>query len=99
MTIKEVKDFIFENYYRRIRFPKENSYYSMKHQKKKDLLLLPTKLIQQIPNASNAKGYYQSYLKKKNTKLVKRSKVITQQPKTRGYPNIVDIKSVIRETS
>ena len=59
MTIKELKDFIFENYYnyyRRIRFPKENSYYSMKHQKKKDLLLLPTKLIEKIPNASNAKG-------------------------------------------
>ena len=56
MTIKELKDFIFENYYRRIRFPKENSYYLMKHQKKKDLLLLPTKLIEKIPNASNAKG-------------------------------------------
>ena len=33
MTIKELRDFIFENYYRRIGFTKENSYYSMKHQK------------------------------------------------------------------
>ena len=40
MTIKELKDFIYENIYRQIGFPKENSYYSMKHQKKKDLLLL-----------------------------------------------------------
>ena len=34
MTIKE-RDFIHENYYRQIRFTKENSYYSMKCQKKK----------------------------------------------------------------
>ena len=33
---------MFENYYRRIRFTKENSYYSVKHEKKKDLLSLAT---------------------------------------------------------
>ena len=43
MAIKELRDFIFKNYYRKIGFTKENSYYSMKHQKKKDLLLLATK--------------------------------------------------------
>ena len=42
MTIKELRDFIFRNYYRRI--PQENSYYSIKYQQKKDLLLLATKL-------------------------------------------------------
>ena len=46
MKIKELKDFIFENYYRQIEFTKQNSYYSMKHQKKKDLLLLAPKLIE-----------------------------------------------------
>ena len=30
MTIKELKDFIFKNYYGRIGFAKENIYYSMK---------------------------------------------------------------------
>ena len=35
MTVKEVKDFIFENYYRQIGFAKEKSYYSIKRQKKK----------------------------------------------------------------
>ena len=35
MTIKELRDFIYENCYRRIGFPKENSYYSMEHHKKK----------------------------------------------------------------
>ena len=45
MTIKQFRDFIFESYYRRIGFTKENSYYSMKHQKKKDLLSFVTKLL------------------------------------------------------
>ena len=31
MTIKKLIEFKYENYYRRIGFPKENSYYSMKH--------------------------------------------------------------------
>ena len=35
MTIKELRDFIHKNYYRRIGFPKENNYYSMKHQEKR----------------------------------------------------------------
>ena len=34
-------------------------------------------------------------MKKENKKLVKRSKVIVQQPKTTEDPNTVDIKSVI----
>ena len=44
MTVKEIKDFISKNYYRCIGFLKPNSYYPMKHQKKKDSLLLATKL-------------------------------------------------------
>ena len=45
MTIKELRDFIYESYYRGIGFPKGGSYYSMKHQKKRVFLLLGTKLI------------------------------------------------------
>ena len=37
MSANEHRDFIFENYYKRIGFSKENSYYSIKHQKEKDL--------------------------------------------------------------
>ena len=33
MAIKELKDFIFENYYSQKGFARENSYYSMKHPK------------------------------------------------------------------
>ena len=40
MSVNEIRDFIFENHYKRIGFSKENSYYSVKHFKKKDLLLL-----------------------------------------------------------
>ena len=45
MTIKKLKDFIFENYHQWIEFAKENSYYSMKHQKKQicNCLLLKLK--------------------------------------------------------
>ena len=42
MTVEELKEFIFENYHRRIGFAKENSYFSMKHQKKKDIKLFAT---------------------------------------------------------
>ena len=45
MTVKELKKFIFESYYRRIEFTKENWYYSIKHQKKKHLKLFASKLI------------------------------------------------------
>ena len=41
----------------------------------------------------NAKEPYQSFIGKKNTKSVKQSKIINQQPKTFENQNIVDIKS------
>ena len=55
ISINEIRDFSFENYYKRIGFSKENSYYSMKRLKKKDLLLLANKLIEKILDPSNAK--------------------------------------------
>ena len=63
MTIKELKN-IYIYYYRQVWFSKENSYYSMKW-KKRDLLFLSIKLIEKIPDATNAKQNYQSYLKRK----------------------------------
>ena len=61
MAIKEIKDFIHDNYYRQIQFPKENSYYSMKNQKKKIFWL----------NCTNSKQNCQSYLKRKKNKTYK----------------------------
>ena len=56
--------------------------------------MLATKLIEKIADISYAKKYYNSYLKKKGTKLVKRSKKITQQLKAIKNRNFFDIKSV-----
>ena len=67
----------------------------MKRLKRKHFLLLATKLIEKILDPRNAKEHYQSFIRKKNTKLVKHLKVITQQPKTFENSNIVDIKIVI----
>ena len=44
MTSNKIRRFIFENYYKRIGFPKENSYYSVKHLKKKICCSLQTNL-------------------------------------------------------
>ena len=72
MTIKKPRDFIYENYYRRIGFPETNRYYSINDQKKKDFFMLAAKLKMHDP--SNTKEYYQSYLKRKNAKLGKATK-------------------------
>ena len=86
---------LFENSYKQIGFSKENSYYLMKHQKK-NLQLFAIKLTQKIPDLRNAKDHYQSFMRKKNTKSVKQSKIIiTQQLKTFENPNIGDIISVL----
>ena len=39
ISINEIPDFIFENYDKQTRFPKENSYYSMKHQEKRSTIV------------------------------------------------------------
>ena len=93
MTIKELKNFIYENYYRQVWFPKESSHYSIKYQRKIDLLWLAINLTVKIPDATNAKLNYQSYVKRKNTKLVGQSEITI----TNNYSTTVDIKSVTIE--
>ena len=63
-------------------FAKKNRYYPMKHQKKKDLQLFATTLREQIREPRNVKEHYQSFLRNKNSKPVKRSNIITQQSKS-----------------
>ena len=67
MKVNEIN----ESYYERIGFIKESSYYSMKRLKRKDLLLLATNLIEEIPDPRNAKKYFHSFIRKANVKLVK----------------------------
>ena len=44
IAVNELSYSIFENYYKQIGFSEENSYYPRKHQTKKDLQLITTKL-------------------------------------------------------
>ena len=78
-------------------FFKESSYYSVKSSKKKDFLLVASKLIEKVRDPLNAKEHYQSSMTKRNRKSVKQSEIITYQPKTFKNPNTVNIKSVITE--
>ena len=50
--------------------------------------------MEKIPDPRNAKEHYQSFIRKKTTKSVKQSEMITYQTKTFENPNIVDVKSV-----
>ena len=56
MSVNEIRDLIFEIFYKFIGFSKENCFYSIKLSKKKDLLLLATKLVEKIPDPGNAKN-------------------------------------------
>ena len=69
------------------------------HKKKKKLQLFAAKLTEKLLNPCNAKEYYQSFIRQNDTKLVKESKIITEEPKTFGNSNIVDITLVIIEHS
>ena len=60
-------------------------------------MLLANKLIEKIPDPRDSKEHYQSFMRKKNTKSVKQSKIIIYQTKTLENLNIADIKSIITE--
>ena len=62
-------------------------------------MLLANKLIEKITDPSNAKEHYQTFIRKKNRKLVKQFEISTYQPKAFENPNITNIKSVITEHS
>ena len=73
MCANEIRDFIFENYYKRIGFSKESSYNSMKRLNKKDLSLLANKFIEKIADPRNPKQHNQLFLRKKHRNSVKES--------------------------
>ena len=99
MSVNDVRVFIFKKCYKRISFLKKDNYYSKKRLKRKDLLLLASKLIEKAPDPCNAKEHYQSFLRKKNRKLIKQSEIITHQLKHFENSNADDIISDITEGS
>ena len=48
MAVNELRDSIFENFYKQVGFSEEKRYYPRKRQKKKDLQLLANKLKEKI---------------------------------------------------
>ena len=57
--------------------------------------MLANKVIEKIYHPHNAKEHYQPFMRKKNTKSVKQSKIITYKLKPFENSDIIDIKSVI----
>lgn len=97
MTIKELKEIMFENYYKWIWFTIENNYHSMKHQKEKYLILHAAKFVKKYLTLVMRENVTDHFWKSKNKKLVIRSEIITQQPNTLENPNFIDIKSITIE--
>ena len=60
-------------------------------------MLLANKLLEKLCGPCNPKEHCQSFRRKKNTKSLTQSKIITYQPKTFENPNTVYIKSIITE--
>ena len=96
MSVNEIEDFIFENYYKRIGFSNENSYYSMKSLKKEYLFLL-TKTLREKKYQILAilKITINQIIYKKKHRINKTTKKNYSSIKNFWNPNIVDIKSVI----
>ena len=78
MSVNEIREFILENFYKRIVFSRENSYYLMKRLKRNDLLLLANKLTEKIPDqsekVSSSRSLYsdkksENFLNEKNIKI------------------------------
>ena len=93
MSVSKLRDFILENYYKRIGFVKGGSYYSMKHLKK--IFVASKQINKKIPDPRSSKEHYQSFIRKKDTKLVKQSRLIIYQPNTLENPNTFDMKLAI----
>ena len=61
MSVNEIIDFIFENYYKRIGFSKKKVIIQW-NTWKKALLLLVNKLVEKILDPRNTKAHYQSFV-------------------------------------
>ena len=91
----KLKTLSLETIINELDFLEKKSYCSLKRLKKEILLLLASKLIDNIPDLLNAKEHYESFWRQE--KSVKQSEIITYQPNIFRNPNIVDINSDIIE--
>ena len=81
MTVKDLREFIFENYYWQIGFfTKQNSYYLLNSNiKQKYFVLLAINLMKKIPDPNTSKEQHRLFLKNKGKRIGKMSKIIKKQ--------------------
>ena len=91
MSDNELRCFIFEKYYKWIGYVIERNYHLVKCFFKKDLLLLPTKLIE-IPDSCNVKKHYKKERKieRKKQKKDKKEKQKISKTTRNNYLSIKD---------
>ena len=74
VIINELGDFVFENYRRKTGFEREDSYYLIKHQKKKDLQLFAIKLTEKKCQIKGMPRKTINLIRKKNKQTNKQKK-------------------------
>ena len=68
MTMPDLREFIFKNYYKKKSFTKEDRYYLLKKAKKYLAL-----------SANKTKGHYKLFFRKEIKKILKASKAVKKQ--------------------
>ena len=64
--MEDLQEFMSGIFYKRVGFTEKDSHYSLRTMKKKDLLLLATKLTKKIPDPTKARKHYELFLKNKD---------------------------------
>ena len=95
MSLNEIRDFMFENYYKRIGFSEENNYLFNEKFEGKRFIVACKQVNRKYTWSSQCQRALSIIYKKEKHKTSKTIK--NNQGKTFENPNIVDIKSTITE--
>ena len=96
MSVNKIRDFIFKNYYKELDFLKKTVIIQW-NAWKKWFIYACKQIKRKIADPRNVKEHYQSFIRKKHTKLANQLKNKYLSTKTFENPNIVDIKSTTTE--
>ena len=99
MIVRDLREFIFENYYRQIAFTEKDSYYSFTKLRKRVLVLFATNLTKKkyLKPEENYELFSKTSKTLKTQKIsdiksalkpIKQLNIITEELKTVGKPNI-----------
>ena len=89
ISITEIKYFIFENYYKRIGFSKESSYYSLKRLNIKRFVAARNKLMKNIPDPQHSSALAEEHNKLFIIKEIRKSvkKIRNSYLSTKNFSN------------